>query len=82
MQEVGFTDIKYWYQPQNIFFESGEDFMDLVENSPMKQRLATVPAERMAEVRKAAIEMFDKETGKGTTDMKTFECMVIYARRV
>ena len=68
---VGFSQIKYWYQPQNFPYRSGKEFL---ENAVNKHSFTNDP-----EVRAEMERIYDEQSGLNTSDMRTWEVMVILA---
>ena len=60
-EEAGFTNIKWWYQPCNFIFYSGEEYFEVQKLFPTNRDLfAKLDEETMAKVKKEAIEACDK----------------------
>lgn len=77
MQEVGFKHIKIWEQASNLMFESGEQYMsklgDMFLNGKAGELSFTEEQRgQIPKMRAECVELFDKLTGAGTTDLKTF----------
>ena len=70
-KQTGFNQVKYWYQPMNLHFRNGSDFM---ARSPLKDRFPD-DKEVLAEMER----LYDELSGKDSPDLRTFENMVILA---
>ena len=68
-KQIGFNQVKYWYQPMNLHFRSGAEFM---EKSPMRRGFPE-DKEVLAEMER----LYDELSGKDSPDLATFENMVI-----
>ena len=68
-KQTGFSQVKYWYQPMNFNFRSGADYM---ANSPMRHGF---PEDK--DVRTEMERLYDELSGKDSSDLRTFENMVI-----
>lgn len=69
MKQAGFSQVKYWYQPMNLQYRDGEDY---VSNFGMVKG-------ETGEMRAEIVRLYDELSGAGTHDLKTFEIMNIVA---
>ena len=78
---AGFTKVKMWLQAQNIYYKDGEDYMvkmgDGWLNNHMK--MGGLGEELKPKLRAECIDLWNKESGSDTTDLITWENLIILA---
>lgn len=74
LKEIGFSQTKMWFAPINFMYRSGAEFMQ--SNSKklnmLCQQAGFDEAKRQA-IYNECVEEFDKVSGAGTQDLRTFE---------
>ena len=78
LRQMGFSQVKMWYQPQNVLFRTGEEYVAFWE-SKFKRLCAKAGFDegKTAEVRKECVTEFDELSGASTSALRTFEVQVI-----
>ena len=71
-----------WEQPNNVYWgERAEDYMNAAGDNYLKVMIkdAGIDMDQFDKLRQETIEFWENETGKNTTELKTWECAVIMA---
>ena len=81
MEQIGFINVKMWFQPVNFVFNTFEDFFDTIFNQPataMKIQTLTLEQQKalIEDARREYVEQFEK-----AVEPKHFENMIIIASR-
>jgi len=83
LKEIGFHNIKIWYQPMNFMIYDGESAVEWFKFSLDRQgKDMGLDEDQMKELKVKTAEVYDQATGKDTTNMKSFEIQVIAASRL
>ena len=78
LKAIGFSQVKMWLQAQNVMFRNGQEYMKYFEGK--FKRICTKAGfdeQKMDELHALCISEFDKVSGAGTPDLKTFQVQVI-----
>ena len=70
-KDTGFNQVKHWFQAQNQPFRNADEMI----NAPFNLNLGKLDDQTKSEVK----AVFDELSGKDSTDLKTFEAMIILA---
>lgn len=84
MKELGFKNIRMWYQAMNFNIKNGDEYLESLMNSPpMKVGMDNVKSPEQAQRVMADIkDEFNKIIGPEVLDPKLFEVLVITANKI
>ncbi|CDW81850.1 UNKNOWN [Stylonychia lemnae] len=82
MIDMGFSNIKMWFQPMNFPFKNFEEYWATVFTQPPAQvAMAKLDDEGRKQIKLEAEELYNKLLGEGVIDPNCFEVMIIVAEK-
>ena len=81
LASVGFTRVKMWPQAHNIYYADGEDYMVKMGDGWLKTHMTMggLSEDLKPKLRAECIDLWNKESGSDTTDLISWENLVILA---
>ncbi|CDW71332.1 ubiquinone menaquinone biosynthesis methyltransferase [Stylonychia lemnae] len=82
MTELGFSNIKIWYEPMNIPYKDFEDYYQTFFEFPNSViALSKLNEDQRCQIKQDAKELFDNLMGENVLDPVCFEIMIIIAEK-